>query len=115
MHTPSTHHKGTTEQIPPLREDNTAEEQDREDKDPSSGPMPCIAGKFRAASDTLFGMFSEAWCWFVFHVNPNNLQLPSQSGGHSVKGQIWTLGLTEVSKPNVNVFEVGAWFLGNSR
>ena len=40
-------------------------------------------------------------------MNPNDLQLPNQLEGRSVKGQIRSLGLTKVSKRNVNVFEVG--------
>ncbi|KAI9459610.1 hypothetical protein HD554DRAFT_2041835 [Boletus coccyginus] len=81
--------------------DNAAEEQDREDEDPSSGPTPCIAGEFRAVSDALFGTLSEA----------QHCQLE----GRSVKGQIRSLGLTEVSKRKANVFEAGVWFSGNSR
>ena len=42
-------------------------------------------------------------------MNPNDSQLPNQFEGQSVKGRIQTLGLglTEVSKRNINVFEVG--------
>ncbi|KAG6370506.1 hypothetical protein JVT61DRAFT_11435 [Boletus reticuloceps] len=52
-------------------------------------------------------MLSETQSWFVFCVNPNDSQLPNQLEGWSIKGQIRSLGLTEVSKRNVNVFEVG--------
>ncbi|KAI9572556.1 hypothetical protein HD554DRAFT_2008682, partial [Boletus coccyginus] len=54
--------------------------------------------KLRATLDTLFGTLSEMQCWFVFCVNPNDSQLSNQLEGWSVKGQIWSLGLTEVSK-----------------
>ncbi|KAF8551363.1 hypothetical protein OG21DRAFT_1369662, partial [Imleria badia] len=63
--------------------------------------------EFRAALGTLFETLSEMQSWLVFCVNPNDLQLPNQLEGWSVKGQIRSLGLTEVSKRNVNVFEVG--------
>jgi len=107
MRAPSTRRKGTAKRMPQLREDGAVEEQDRDEEDSPSGPTPCIAGEFRAALDTLFGTLSETQCWFVFCVNPNDSQLPNQLEGRSVKGQIRSLGLTEVSKRNVNVFEVG--------
>ncbi|KAH0831304.1 glycosyltransferase family 2 protein [Lanmaoa asiatica] len=110
MRAPSTRRKGTVKRMPTLREDGATEEQDREEEDalnPSSGQTPCVAGEFRAALDTLFETLSETQCWFVFCVNPNDSQLPNQLEGRSVKGQIRSLGLTEISKRNVNVFEVG--------
>ena len=109
MRTPSTRRKGTSKRLPALREDDAAEEQDHEDEEgnPSSGATPCVAGEFRAALDTLFETLSDSQSWFVFCVNPNDSQLPNQLEGRSVKGQIRSLGLTEVSKRNVNVFEVG--------
>ncbi|KAF8549909.1 hypothetical protein OG21DRAFT_532222, partial [Imleria badia] len=109
MRTPSTRRKGTVKRMAMLREDGVVEEQDREEEDAlnaSSGLTPCIAGVFRAALDTLFET-SETQSWFVFCGNPNDSQLPNQLEGRSVKGQIRSLGLTEVSKRNVNVFEVG--------
>ncbi|KAF8414678.1 hypothetical protein L210DRAFT_3367580, partial [Boletus edulis BED1] len=63
--------------------------------------------EFRAALGTLFETLSETQSWFVFCANPNDSQLPNQLEGRSIKGQIRSLGLTEVSKRNVNVFEVG--------
>ena len=109
MRAPSTRRKGTIKRMATLREDGAVEEQDREEDDAQnlSGPTPCIAGEFRAALDTLFDTLSETQSWFVFCVNPNDSQLPNQLEGRSVKGQIRSLGLTEVSKRNVNVFEVG--------
>ncbi|KAF8557535.1 P-loop containing nucleoside triphosphate hydrolase protein [Imleria badia] len=112
MCTPSTRRKGTVtgKRMAMLREDGAVEEQDREEDDAlnaSSGLTPCIAGEFRAALDTLFETLSETQSWFVFCVNPNDSQLPNQLEGRSVKGQIQSLGLTEVLKRNVNVFEVG--------
>ncbi|KAG6377242.1 P-loop containing nucleoside triphosphate hydrolase protein [Boletus reticuloceps] len=110
MRTPSTRRKGTVKRMATLREDSAVEEQEQEDDDApnsSSGLTPCVAGEFRAALGTLFEMLSETQSWFVFCVNPNDSQLPNQLEGRSIKGQIRSLGLTEVSKRNVNVFEVG--------
>ena len=111
MRAPSTRRKGTVKRLPALREDAAAaEEQDREEDEgpnPSSGPTPCVAGEFKAALDTLFETLSDTQSWFVFCLNPNDSQLPNQLEGRSVKGQIRSLGLTEISKRNVNVFEVG--------
>ncbi|KAG2747854.1 hypothetical protein P692DRAFT_20735895, partial [Suillus brevipes Sb2] len=45
--------------------------------------------------------------WYVFCINPNDLQLPNQLEGCSVKGQVCSLGVMEIAKRNVNVFEVG--------
>ncbi|KAF8141128.1 P-loop containing nucleoside triphosphate hydrolase protein [Boletus edulis] len=110
MRTPSTRRKGTVKRMATLREDSAVEEQEREDNDApnsSSGLTPCVAGEFRAALGTLFETLSETQSWFVFCANPNDSQLPNQLEGRSIKGQIRSLGLTEVSKRNVNVFEVG--------
>ncbi|KAF8438194.1 hypothetical protein L210DRAFT_3647176 [Boletus edulis BED1] len=110
MRTLSTRRKGTVKRMATLREDSAVEEQEREDDDApnsSSGLMPCVAGEFRAALGTLFETLSETQSWFVFCVNPKDSQLPNQLEGRSIKGQIRSLGLTEVSKRNVNVFEVG--------
>ncbi|KAG6372221.1 P-loop containing nucleoside triphosphate hydrolase protein [Boletus reticuloceps] len=99
MRTPSTRRKGTVKRMATLHEDSAVEEQEREEDDTpnsSSGLMPCVAGEFRAALGTLFETLSETQSWFVFCLE-----------GWSVKGQIRSLGLTEVLKRNVNVFEVG--------
>ncbi|KAF8439408.1 hypothetical protein L210DRAFT_3673100 [Boletus edulis BED1] len=110
MRTPSTCHKGTVKWMAMLCEDSAIEEQEREDDDvPNSfsALMPCVAGEFRAVLGILFETLLEIQSWFVFCVNPNDSQLPNQLEGRSIKGQIRSLGLTEVSKRNVNVFEVG--------
>ncbi|KAF9236596.1 hypothetical protein BU15DRAFT_8264, partial [Melanogaster broomeanus] len=60
-----------------------------------------------AALDTLFDTLSDMQNWFVFCVNPNDSQLPNQLKGRSVKGQVRSLGLPEITKRNVNMFEVG--------
>ncbi|KAG9310142.1 glycosyltransferase family 2 protein [Chiua virens] len=110
MRAPSTRRKGTVKRMPTVREGGAVEEQDREEEDAGNafaGLSPCVAGEFRSALDTLFETLADTQCWFVFCVNPNDSQLPNQLEGRSVKGQIRSLGLTEVAKRNVNVFEVG--------
>jgi len=109
MRAPSTRRKGTVRRMPTLRE-NGGEEQDRDDDDiTASGGngTPCVAGEFRSALDTLFETLGETQNWYVFCINPNDSQLPNQLEGRSVKGQVRSVGLTEIAKRNVNVFEVG--------
>lgn len=105
----SMHRKGTIKWMITLHEDGAVKEQNWEEDDARnfSGPTPCIMGEFRATLDMLFDTLSEAQTWFIFCMNPNDLQLSNQLEGQSVKGQIRSLGLTEVSKRNVNTFEVG--------
>lgn len=110
MRAPSTRRKGTIKRIHTVREDATVEEQERDEEDARntySSLTPCVAGEFRGALDTLFETLLDTQCWFVFCLNPNDSQLPNQLEGRSVKGQIRSLGLTEISKRNVNVYEVG--------
>ena len=110
MRAPSTRRKGTVKRMQMVREDAAVEEQEREDEDAPNTPSiltPCVAGEFRAALDTLFETLSDTQCRFVFCVNPNDSQLPNQLEGRSVKGQIRSLGLTEISKRNINVYEAG--------
>ncbi|KAF9237204.1 hypothetical protein BU15DRAFT_63271, partial [Melanogaster broomeanus] len=108
MRAPSTRRKGTIKRMPTLREDSVVEEQERDEGDPSNvGLTPCVAGEFRAALDALFDTLSDTQNWFVFCVNPNDSQLPNQLEGRSVKGQVRSLGLPEIAKRNVNMFEVG--------
>jgi chitin synthase len=95
--------------MPTLRESGV-EEQDRDEDDitaTGSNGTPCVAGEFRSALDTLFETLGETQNWYVFCINPNDSQLPNQLEGGSVKGQVRSLGLTEIVKRNVNVFEVG--------
>ncbi|KAG6369891.1 hypothetical protein JVT61DRAFT_13355 [Boletus reticuloceps] len=78
--------RGTIKQLMPLRKDGAIEEHRHEED----------------------GMLSETQCWLIFCVNPSNdSQLPNQLEGRSMKGQIRSLGLTEISKRNANVFEIG--------
>ena len=89
------------EVIDPLRP--LAGDEEREEEAP--GASPCIAGQFRQALDTLFETLEETQAWYVFCINPNDAQLPNQLEGRSVKGQVRSLGLAEVAKRNVTVFE----------
>jgi chitin synthase len=57
------------------------------------------------ALDTLFETLDETQPWYVFCVNPNDSQLPNQLEGRSVKGQVRSMGLAEIAKRCVNVFE----------
>ncbi|KAH7883110.1 glycosyltransferase family 2 protein [Phlebopus sp. FC_14] len=109
MRAPSTRRKGTIKRMPTVREHAGIEEQERDEEDTSGAisGVPCVAGEFRAALDTLFDTLADTQNWFVFCVNPNDAQLPNQLEGRSVKGQVRSIGLTEIAKRNVNVFEVG--------
>ncbi|KAF9001145.1 glycosyltransferase family 2 protein [Cyathus striatus] len=99
----------TIKRLPTLKETGEDEkERDIEDGDgPTSSGSPCIGGEFRAALDTLFETLDETQPWFVFCINPNDSQLPNQLEGRSVKGQVRSIGLSEIARRNVNVFEVG--------
>ncbi|GLB39511.1 putative TRAFAC class myosin-kinesin ATPase superfamily, myosin family protein [Lyophyllum shimeji] len=108
MRAPSTRRKNTIKRMPTLRESGEIEEKDEEDQpgpSGSSGGTPCVAGEFRAALDTLFETLDETQAWYVFCINPNDSQLPNQLEGRSVKGQVRSVGLTEIAKRCVNVFE----------
>ncbi|KAI9438359.1 glycosyltransferase family 2 protein [Lactarius indigo] len=108
MRAPSTRRKNTVRRAPTLGD---VEEKDRDEDDAApttlNGSSPCVAGEFRSALDTLFETLEETQTWYVFCVNPNDSQLPNQLEGRSVKGQIRSLGLTEIARRCANVFEVG--------
>ncbi len=105
MRAPSTRRKGTIKRMPTVKEGMDDEHDD--DAALASGGIPCIAGEFRAALDTLFETFDESQAWYVFCINPNDSQLPNQLEGRSVKGQVRSVGLAEISRRCINVFEVG--------
>ena len=50
-------------------------------------------------------MLEETQLWYVFCINPNDSQVLNQLEGRYVKGQVHSLGLAEVAKRNVTVFE----------
>ncbi|KAH9947887.1 glycosyltransferase family 2 protein [Amylocystis lapponica] len=109
MRAPSTRRKNTIKRMPTLKEDGH-DEKDREDEEPlgtiGTGGAPCVAGEFRAALETLFETLEETQSWYVFCINPNDSQLPNQLEGRSVKGQVRSLGLAEIARRCVNMFEV---------
>ncbi|KAG1772210.1 P-loop containing nucleoside triphosphate hydrolase protein [Suillus placidus] len=103
MRAPSTRCKGTIKCMPTLRENGI----DEQDGDAAGSGTPCVAGEFRSALDTLFETLGDMQNWYIFCINPNDWQLPNQLEGRSVKGQVRSLGMTEIAKRNVNMFEVG--------
>ncbi|KAF8064853.1 glycosyltransferase family 2 protein [Lyophyllum atratum] len=107
MRAPSTRRKNTMKRMPTLRESGDAEDKEEEEPASGAGGSPCVAGEFKAALDTLFETLDEAQAWYVFCINPNDSQLPNQLEGRSVKGQVRSVGLVEIAKRCVNVFEVG--------
>ena len=106
MRAPSTRRKNTIKRMPTLKEGGDADEKDREEEEAasSSGP-PCVAGEFRQALDVLFETMEDTQSWYVFCINPNDSQLPNQMEGRSVKAQVRSVGLSEVARRCVNVFE----------
>ena len=66
-----------------------------------------VVGEFRTALDTLSKTLLDTQCKFMFCFNPNDSWLSNQLEGWSVKGQIWSLGLMEISKRNINIYKVG--------
>ena len=103
MRAPSTRRKGTIKRMATLKESG---EEKEDEETPASGGIPCVAGEFTSALDTLFQTLDETQAWHVFCINPNDSQLPNQLEGRSVKGQVRSMGLPEVAKRNVNVLEV---------
>ena len=102
--------------MPTVNQGGDVEEQDQED-DENNPPTvtlmgratssPCVAGEFKSALDTLFKTIEETQSWYVFCINPNDSQLPNQLEGRSVKGQVKAVGMTEMARCCVNIFEVG--------
>lgn len=106
MRAPSTRRKNTIKRMPTLQEGITDEKDEEETAAGPSNQAPCVAGEFRAALDTLFETLEETQSWYVFCINPNDSQLPNQLEGRSVKGQVRSAGLAEISRRCVNMFEV---------
>ena len=114
MRAPSTQRKNTIKHMPTINKSRDVEEQDREEDENepptatlTGGASPCVAGEFKSTLDTLFETIEETQSWYVFCVNPNDSQLPNQLEGWSVKGQVKAIGMTEMARYCVNVFEVG--------
>ncbi|KAK8846712.1 hypothetical protein IAR55_005799 [Kwoniella newhampshirensis] len=67
--------------------------------DTSAGnELQCMAGQHWAALDKLLQTFNQAQPWFAFCLRPNDSQLPSQVEIRCVKGQIRSVGLTEMAQ-----------------
>jgi chitin synthase len=108
MRVPSNRRKNTIKRTPTLGDINKKEHEDEDaNAPPTSGGTPCIAGEFRSALDTLFETLEETQPWFVFCINPNDSQLPNQLEGCSVKGQIRSVGLPDITKGIAHAFPVG--------
>lgn len=123
MRAPSTRRRGTIKRMGTIRDSarDLADVDERDDEETANvfsgnnsssaafagGQTPCVAGEFRSALDTLYETLDETQSWFVFCVNPNDSQLPNQLEGRSVKGQVRSVGLAEISKRNTCLFEVG--------
>jgi chitin synthase len=108
MRAPSTRRKGTVKRMNTVREGEVEEkDEDEVAGATSTGATPGVAGEFRAALDTLFETLDETQPWYVICINPNDSQLPNQLEGRSVKGQVRSAGISEISRRCVNVFEVG--------
>ncbi|EIW53333.1 glycosyltransferase family 2 protein [Trametes versicolor FP-101664 SS1] len=106
MRAPSTRRKNTIKRMPTLKEGGDIDEKDREeDEGPTPGGAPCVAGEFRQALDVLFETLEDTQSWYVFCINPNDSQLPNQMEGRSVKAQVRSVGLSEIARRSVNVFE----------
>lgn len=122
MRMPSTRRKNTIKRTPAAKESGFPDIEENDDDDilggggnvtlthnqsGSNSTSPCVAGEFRAALDTLFETLEETQTWYVFCINPNDSQLPNQLEGRSVKGQVRSIGLSEIARRCGTVFEVG--------
>ncbi|KAF8513208.1 glycosyltransferase family 2 protein [Gautieria morchelliformis] len=103
MRAPSTRRKKSVKRMPTLGE----EDKDGDDDaiDPQTGGIPCVAGEFCSALDTLFQTLDETQPWYVFCINPNDAQLPNQLEGRGVKAQVRSSGIPEIAKRSAVVFE----------
>ncbi|TFK52854.1 glycosyltransferase family 2 protein [Heliocybe sulcata] len=109
MRAPSTRRKNTIKRKPTVLaeiEENDKDEDEMQPTTEKSGGAPCVAGEFRSALDTLFETLEESQSWYVFCISPNDSQLPNQLEGRSVKGQVRSMGLPEIARRCVNLFEV---------
>lgn len=106
MRTPSTRRKSTVRRG--YRDSRVEiDETVQEEEEGHPARAACVAGEFKLALDTLFETLDETQAWYVFCVNPNDSQLPNQLEGRSVRGQLRSMGIPEIAKQVVNVFEVG--------
>ncbi|KAL1408451.1 Chitin synthase, class 5 [Vanrija albida] len=88
-----------------------AEEEDNEvgggnDEGNAGTHLSCVAGQHWNSLSTLFATFDQIQPWFVFCLRPNDSQLPAQVETRSVKAQIRSLGLTEITQRLRSDYEV---------
>ncbi|KAF9019249.1 glycosyltransferase family 2 protein [Hymenopellis radicata] len=107
MRAPSTRRKSTTVRRGYRDSRVEIDETVQEEEEGHPARAACVAGEFKLALDTLFETLDETQAWYVFCVNPNDSQLPNQLEGRSVRGQLRSMGIPEIAKQVVNVFEVG--------
>ena len=110
MRVPSTVER-TRSSVPPAPTLGDIDEKERENEEANTptpaGGTPCIAGEFRSALDTLFETLEETQPWYVSRVNPDSSQLPNQLECRSVKGQVRSVGLSEITKRSKHALPVG--------
>jgi len=71
-----------------------------------SDGIRCIAGEFRSALDTLVETLDETKTWFVICLRPNDNQLPNQMEGKTVKEQIKSYCIPEMTLKLINEYSV---------
>lgn len=68
--------------------------------------LQCMAGQHWDALTALLATFEHAQPWYIFCLRPNDSQLPSQVEIRSMKAQIRSLGLTEMTLRLQSSYEV---------
>lgn len=68
--------------------------------------LQCVAGQHWDALSALLESFEHAQPWYIFCLRPNDSQLPSQVEIRSMKAQIRSLGLTEMTQRLQSSYEV---------
>lgn len=108
MRAPSARRKGGRgPRLATLGEDgDEAADEERIDGRSSTPEIRCVVGEFKSALDVLFETFDETKAWFVFCLNPNDVQLPNQLESRGLKSQVRSFGLPEIAKKVAASFEV---------
>lgn len=91
-----------------------AEEEEGEDDQVGGGndagsagkELQCVAGQHWAALSALLATFEHAQPWYIFCLRPNDSQLPGQVEIRSMKAQIRSMGLTEMTLRLQTSYEV---------
>lgn len=100
MRAPSTRRKRAGSRLRAVQETEgeDAEVGGGNDEGNAGTQLHCVAGQLWQALSGLFATFDQIQPWFVFCLRPNDSQLPAQVETRSVKAQIRSLGLTEISQ-----------------